>query len=107
MSAEAVQSAAAEPGVSRPWSTRWWTRPPSWSNEHQVDELVDAGDAEFELDMVHQGQIGSALLFAGLAAMGLLLALWATPTPVVFAGWVIAAGSGLAAARQVAGGEAR
>lgn len=94
-------------------------------DEHvdQVDELVDepvldepapidvelppASSDGFELDMVHEGRLGSALIFAFLAAMGVLLALFAPPQLVQIAGWVIAVGSGLLAFRQLAGGEAR
>jgi hypothetical protein len=82
---------------------RWPVKP--------VDELADAeleSSGGFEWDyQQHQGRLGTALIFAFLAAMGLGLALFATPTPVVLAGWGFVVVGGLLAFRQLAGGEAR
>lgn len=68
-------------------------------------EPLSAGG--FEFDLVRRDRLGAALVFAFLAAMGLLLALWATPTPVIVTGWVFVVVGGLLAFRQLAGGEPR
>ena len=70
-------------------------------------ERESPADDGFDSDLVHHGQVGSALVFALLAAMGAVLAFFATPMPVVIAGWVFLVAGGVLAFRQLAGGEAR
>jgi hypothetical protein len=77
-----------------------------WTSRRPVDVGLPA-DAGCEMDFIHQSRVGTALIFAFVAAMGLFLALFATPTPVIIAGWVLVVVGGLLAFRQVAGGEAR
>jgi hypothetical protein len=107
---------SAETFETAPVGTDAADQPPVAEPVDQVAELVldepapvdaELSDAGFEMDFIHQGRLGSALIFAFLAAMGLLLALWAAPTPVVITGWVFVVVGGLLAFRQLAGGAAR
>jgi hypothetical protein len=109
MSAETFETAAVDAGA---------VEHPTQVEEHLVDKPVVVAEpapinAEalpgdgFESDYQHEGRIGPALIFAFLAAMGLTLALFATPTPVIVAGWVFVVVGGLLAVRQLAGGESQ
>jgi hypothetical protein len=109
MSAETFETAAADAGA---------VEQPQLVNEHLVDEPVVVDEpvpvvveslmvGGFESDLQHQGRIGTALIFAFMAAMGLVLALFASLLPVVIGGWVFVVLGGLLAFRQLAGGEVR
>jgi hypothetical protein len=56
--------------------------------------------ASFDLD--GGDGIGAALVFAFVAALGIALAVFAIPTLVVIAGWVVAVLNGLLAFRRLA-----
>lgn len=69
--------------------------------EVDVDEAMPPVEV-FELDFP-ESRIGGALAFAAVAALGLFLAAFATPTPVIIAGWLLVAFGVVAAARALGG----